>query len=137
MCQEKVNDKPTIVIIDDNEIDLMIATKLFYRVNPAICVFSFTTGKEAIAWLEKKEKCTMSEKMIFLIDIYMPTGNGFQVAKSITQIFKELNSSLQCYLLSSSIDYSDKRRIDNQPLISGFCGKPITVEWIKTLLEEM
>jgi CheY-like chemotaxis protein len=137
MFQEKVSDKPYIVIVDDNEIDLMIANRLFNRVDSDICVQTFMSCQELSIWLESKKEDGLPQNLVFLIDIYMPNCNGFSIAESISHFFDNHPLKPPCYLLSASIDYSDKLKIKQNEFVTGFLGKPITIDWISMLLNKV
>jgi response regulator RpfG family c-di-GMP phosphodiesterase len=128
--------KLNIIIVDDNEIDLMIGERMISRVNANINVKTFSTGGKAIAWLKEEEIDCHAEKTIFLIDIYLPNCSGFLVSKDIMKIAKEQNCDCVCYLLSATIDQSDKRKIELNKNIKGFIGKPITVNVINNIIED-
>ena len=127
--------KLNIIIIDDNDIDLMIGERLISRVNSNIGVKTFSTGNEATAWLKEDSVNCCDEKTIFLIDIYLPNCNGFKVSEEIVKISKGKKCECVCYLLSATIDQSDKRKIANNKNLEGFIGKPITVDIINNILK--
>ena len=128
--------KLNIIIVDDNEIDLMIGERMISRVNANINVKTFSTGGKAIAWLKEGERNCYDEKTIFLIDIYLPNCSGFIVSKDIVELSKEQNCACECYLLSATIDHSDKRKIELNKNLKGFIGKPITVDVINHIIED-
>ncbi len=127
--------KLNIVIVDDNEIDLMIGERMISRVNASINVKTFPSGDEALAWIKEEGKDCIDQKTIFLIDIYLPNCNGFIVSKDIVKLSKEQKCECICYLLSATIDQSDKRKIELNKDLKGFIGKPITVDVINNIIE--
>ena len=100
-----MNKEISIVIVDDNEIDLMIGERLLSRVDPNIVVFTFLTGKKAINWVKERGQCDFTDTTLFLIDIYMPDCSGYFVAESIQNLFKDQTKNAECFLLSATIDF--------------------------------
>lgn len=134
--QGKVSEKLSIVIVDDNEIDLMIGERLLSRVDSSIGIRTFSCAEDVLSWLENSKEEALSETTLFLIDIYMPVFNGFYVADNVIDKFENLNKLAVCYLLSATIDISDNRKIKINPKVEGYIGKPITVTLFKELIEK-
>ena len=128
--------KLNIIIVDDNEIDLMIGERMISRVNANINVKTFSTGSKAIAWLKEENRDCDEEKTIFLVDIYLPNCSGFIVSKDIVELSKKQNCECVCYLLSATIDHSDKRKIELNKNLKGFIGKPLSVDIINNIIED-
>jgi response regulator RpfG family c-di-GMP phosphodiesterase len=129
-----MNRSLRIIIVDDNEIDLMIGKRLISRVQPSIVVETFNCGKQAVEWAINNSINCIEEKWIFIIDIYMPQSNGFDVISDISLAIDEKMNSTQYYLLSATIDQYDMAKIKSNPLIKQFIGKPITTSLINELI---
>lgn len=122
--------------MDDNEIDLMIGRRLLSRVDSTVIVDTFPSGHALFEWLETKGTEGLTDTTVFLIDIYMSSCNGHTVASNIQTFYENSNKKAICYLLSSSIDDSDKRKIMENKNLAGFIAKPITVSWFQDILEK-
>jgi len=129
-----VSEKLSIVIVDDNEIDLMIGERLLSRVDDSIVVYTFSCADDVLLWLENSKIEELAEVTLFLIDIYMPVFNGFYVADKVIEKFEKLPKQAACYLLSATIDISDTRKINRNSKVQGYIGKPITVHLFKDLI---
>ena len=129
-----MNNTFTILLIDDNDIDLMIGERLISVVNPDVKVNGFTRGQRALDWLKDLGSDCLHQKVVLFIDIYMNEMNGFEVAHRATQLIESFGCEAECYLLSATIDDSDLRRIKNDPKIKGFIGKPITQDVLNNIV---
>lgn len=125
-----------IIIIDDNELDLMISERLINRVNPDIMVITFSSGAVALEWLESIDSKALPQNLIFLVDIYIPEMNGFEIVKRLSKHFEGVIPAMY-YLLSASIDDTFGRRMSKYPDIKGFIGKPLSVEAINEMVQKM
>jgi len=132
-----VSNKVTIIIVDDNEIDLMIGSRMISRVDPNIVVKLFLSGIALKKELkEQGDEILSSGTTIFLIDIYMPCCSGFDLVKDIGQILAEKDASVVYYLLSASIDTSDLTRINSNAKINEFIGKPLGIENLNKIIKD-
>lgn len=131
-----MNNKLSIVIVDDNEIDLMIGERLLSRVDQSISLTKFNHSTEMLNWLTQCADNPLAETTIFLVDIYMPIFNGYYVAEQITKVFDKLESKAVIYLLSATIEISDNRKLTLNPQVEGYIGKPVTVDLFKDLIKK-
>tara|TARA_R110002050_G_scaffold221792_2_gene357676 strand:+ start:48178 stop:48579 length:402 start_codon:yes stop_codon:yes gene_type:complete len=131
-----MNKSIRIIIVDDNEIDLMIGKRLISRVEANIVVNTFLSCESLYEWLNQFKKEEIPTQWVFLIDIYMPKCNGFEVVKELTNLMKPITKNTSYYLLSATIDFADVQRIKMDNTIKEFIGKPITVDLIQKMLTE-
>jgi CheY-like chemotaxis protein len=131
-----VNNQISIIIVDDNEIDLLIAKRLLSRVNPYIKVETFASGLELSSWMRTRTSDDYLETTIFLIDIYMPQSNGYNVAQEVQEIFAIYSNQAICYMLSATIDFLERAKVENDSNVTGFIGKPITVATYNSILSK-
>lgn len=121
-----MNNRVGIILVDDNDIDLMIGGRLISVINPDIVLKTFAGGEAFLQWIQSESNQCIAQKVIVFIDIYMPKMNGFEVAEKAYKLFENKGCTIECYLLSATIDDYDLQKIERHPLISGFIGKPIT-----------
>jgi CheY-like chemotaxis protein len=72
---------------------------------------------------------------IFL-DLNMPEMNGWEFLDALVLPEASAISFPQIYILSSSLDPSDRLRAANTPFVSGFLSKPLEVENLQFLNPE-
>ena len=61
----------------------------------------------------------------------MPEFNGFTLLDKLSNEEQEFLSKSALYMLSSSIDQRDLDRVEASPIIKGFVGKPLTVQFLR------
>ncbi|WNH12456.1 response regulator [Thalassobellus suaedae] len=123
-----------IMIIDDNEFDLYITSRLILSNHLADEVLEFDSGQLAINYLElNKDNLLKLPRLIFL-DIYMPLMNGFQFIEQFKLLPTKVKDYCKICIVSSTVDdkYIYKAKVEEN--INLFTSKPITVDYIKSVL---
>ena len=121
-----------ILIIDNDEINSFIATKLIQRISPGTVVSSCVNGREALEFLKaaiRDAKDTFPE-FIFL-DLAMPVMDGWEFLDEFQKCC--LNSAVRIIVLSSSLFRHDIDRAQNHAVSAQFISKPLTMEHLQNL----
>ena len=111
-----------VLIIDDNDIDIKIVTKIIEINFKSISVSAYTSCQSAINYLESTPK--EAHPNIILLDLNMPDMNG---AEFIDYVDKHglLGEECAFYLMSSSINSKEILKTIDNPRIKKFLSKPI------------
>lgn len=117
-----------IYLIDDDEIQNLINTRVISIVSDAIEVKAFTSAEIALA--ELKEKKEGLPEMIFL-DINMPKMNGW----GFLDAYQNEENKVKVYMLSSSINNKDIQKSETYDIVNGFICKPLVVEKLAEILK--
>lgn len=118
-----------IYLIDDDEIQNLINTKVISIVAEGIQVKAFTSAETALNAL--KEKVDGLPNMIFL-DINMPKMNGWDFLDA----YQQVEDKVKVYMLSSSINSKDIQKSETYEVVNGFICKPLVVEKLSEILKE-
>jgi CheY-like chemotaxis protein len=115
-----------ILLIDDNPIDLMIHEKLARRMwGENTVVIKKTGGAEALSYLDQCDELPD----LTLLDIKMPEMDGFAFVNAPRQ--RPFAEQLPIFMVSSSIDPTDKHQAREDNLVVGFLEKPLSLEQLK------
>ncbi|MVN21819.1 response regulator [Mucilaginibacter arboris] len=109
------------LLIDDNYIDNMINRKIIENEFFAKKVIVKESAEEA---LEDLKKGQYKPDVIFL-DVRMPQMNAFEFLKEYEKSKPEGNSPM-IYILTSSLDPFDHRKVMESPFVTQFLYKPLT-----------
>lgn len=121
--------QPSILIVEDNALNLTLAKMLITKVIPHARVIDAANGEDAI-------KIFQSNKVdLIFMDIQMPTINGLEATKLIRDLEKNSNNHVPVIALTAAVLPEDK----NKCLSAGmddFIAKPIDVELLRELLNK-
>ena len=117
-----------IYLIDDDEIQNLINTRVISIAADHIAVKAFTSAESALS--ELKENTGTTPKMIFL-DINMPKMNGWD----FLEVYMQLENKVKVYMLSSSINNKDIQKSETYDVVNGFICKPLVVERLSEILK--
>ncbi|WP_353132060.1 response regulator [Pseudopedobacter sp.] len=127
------NENLKILIIDDDEINNFIATKLIDRITPVAKVFTCLNGKEGIEFLEENISDKDNLPDIILLDINMPIMNGWEFLDAFEKIKDRIGKDIKINMLSSSVYNDDITKAQTYSTVSKFISKPLTTDKIKDI----
>lgn len=122
----------TVLLIDDSYIDNLINRKILESSQFADEIVVMDSPVKAIEYLDKCYDEHMMPEIIFL-DIRMPEMNGFEFLQKIREIGGVNSADIKIYVLSSSLDPNDLKKIETNNLITKFIGKPLTVRALEDI----
>lgn len=118
--------KNVFLVIEDNLIDQLVIKQLLKKVLFIDEVYTTNNGKEGIEWLMTNRKIYPS--IIIILDVQMPVMNGFEFLKAYANLDSELKKDNQIYVLSSTLDPDEIRKIGESIYVTKFLGKPFPIE---------
>ena len=125
MSEEPTPRFESIMIIDDNLIDLYISSRMITKNNFGKKVLQYSSAKEALKYLQ--ENIPQLPEVIF-VDIYMPGMSGFEFMKEYDKLSTPLKNLCSVFIISSSIDEQDLTCAHKDENIVAMKEKPISKE---------
>ncbi len=122
-----------VLLVDDNEIDNIINTRMLIHSNFAKNILSHTSGKSAFELLRSLEILDMPEvvpSLIFL-NLDMPIMDGLQFLKDFDSLSVDFKNKIEIVILSSTVDQKEIKQAHNHNRVVKFISKPLTLSSLK------
>lgn len=128
--------KPIFLLVEDNLIDQIVITQLLKKVLDVTETEVNVTnnGMEALQWLSVHQDL---HQLIILLDIQMPVMNGFEFLNAYDKLGDEFKKAIQIYVLSSTLDQDDIKKINENNYVTGFLNKPLPIEELKKTIHHL
>lgn len=111
----------TIMLVDDDEVDIMNVKRAFARANIANPIFVAHNGLEALELL-RSGKVPPSRRLV-LLDLNMPRMNGIEFLREIR---KDPDLQALCVVVLTTSN-EDRDRVEAYQLnVAGYLVKPVT-----------
>lgn len=119
---------PKLLIIDDDEVLLMIMSKMFKKVNPERDLNLFSSGKSA---LDRLEELKVEENTRFLmLDINLKDMSGWDFLKELESRNDRFSKVI---IITSSVSKHNQEIAKKYSSIIDFFEKPITFDVINKI----
>ncbi|UUF13063.1 MULTISPECIES: response regulator [Flavobacterium] len=124
----------TVMIIDDNLVDLYIISRMITKNNFGKNVLHYTEAQEAMKYLQENQDNISKLPQIIFVDIYMPLMSGFEFMEAYETLSTTLKNYCKTYIVSSTIDNEDIARSSNNKNVVSFHVKPLTKEFLDRII---
>ncbi|KIQ16576.1 hypothetical protein RT99_20805 [Flavobacterium sp. MEB061] len=124
----------TVMIIDDNLVDLYIISRMITKNNFGKNVLHYTEAEEAMKYLQENQDNVSKLPQIIFVDIYMPLMSGFEFLEVYDTLSDALKNHCKTYVISSTIDNEDIARSSRNKNVVCFHVKPITKEFLDRII---
>jgi CheY-like chemotaxis protein len=127
---------PTIMLIDDNEIDNLINQKMIEAAAISEKIFTYTSAKSGLEFLKNMEKLDLADKILpdlIFLDIDMPLMDGFQFLDEFEKFSPTLKKKCKIIMLTSSINPQDYNLAKKYNTVKLFLNKPLAHDTIMGL----
>jgi CheY-like chemotaxis protein len=126
----------TVMIIDDNTIDLYISSRLIIKNYFGKKVLEYSDAKEALEYLQEHKDNIGELPQVIFVDIYMPMMSGFEFLEAYDKLPLDLKNNCRTYIISSTIDNDDILRARRDRNVISFQVKPINKEFLDRIIAD-
>lgn len=127
---------PTIMLIDDNEIDNLINQKMIEAAAISEKIYTYTSAKSGLEFLKNMEKLTLADQILpdlIFLDIDMPLMDGFQFLDEFEKFGPAIKKKCKVIMLTSSINPQDYNLAKKYATVKLFLNKPLSHDSIASL----
>jgi len=125
-----------IYTIDDDPLQHVITKYLFMKHDEIHGYESFVDAAEALDVITNNSDKPADLPDIILLDLNMPIVDGWQFLDVLRDQGTGIKKDIHIFIVSSSVNVSDKVRSKRYPFVKGFYSKPLTHYVIKKLIDE-
>ena len=123
-----------LFIIDDDEMYQLILKRNIRKINPDINIISYLNGQEAIDSFKEIIISNQPIPDVVFLDINMPVLDGWQFLEEYEKIRHNINSNVDIYIASSSINEMDMKKALEYSVVKDYVTKPVTSSLLKDIL---
>lgn len=116
-----------ILLVDDDDIFLVLGKITIEKMFPTAEIFTVSHGEEALDFLKETNVDVM------FLDLNMPIMDGWEV---LEELYKRERKRMAIFVVTSSIDPSDKERADKHPLVYELIEKPLDENNIRSAIKK-
>ena len=120
------------LLIDDDDIIGIVHPAIINQVFPESEVIVIKSCMEALDYFKEQLAANIPAPDVIFLDINLPKMNGFEFLEQLSEKDLSFLKHTQIYMLSSSIDQRDMAKVEANKNITGFIGKPLTMDFIRT-----
>lgn len=123
-----------VMMIDDNEIDNLIHSRLVTELRFGRQVEAFSNGKSAILHLRellRGHKQNLPD--IIFVDLHMPIMDGWAFIQEYEKLSIHLYKDIPVYILTCAIYNKEVSKLKSEHIQIGFLPKPLTIEALEEI----
>lgn len=126
-----------VFVVDDDDIYQFTIGITLKNISAVNNIRSFSDGAKALEHLLTHQNTNDELPDIILLDINMPVMDGFQFMEEFTELLPKISKNIKVYMVSSSMDPKDIKKVERIEAISDYLIKPVNANQIKEILSEL
>ncbi|MES2812255.1 MAG: response regulator [Bacteroidota bacterium] len=128
-----IQDYKRFIVIDDDPINNFLCSKNIKKSVQDADIITFTEGENGLDYIKSYLSETDIDNTILFLDINMPSMSGWEFMEEFQNISPEIKNHIFIYILSSSVNQTDKQKAKTHPDIVDYIEKPLLSDVLKML----
>jgi CheY-like chemotaxis protein len=127
-----------VLVVNDNELLLMIATKVIGLAKFAKETITATDGKKALEIFDDllENNNTQAAPEFIFLDLNMPVMNGWEFLEIFSNNYAEKFPNLKLAILSASVEMKDILLLDKYRIVIECISTPLSIEILESLKQK-
>lgn len=121
------------MLVDDDPVSNKICDFTIKKVIAGAEVKCFQYPAEGLDFIRENYGNVSLKPTILILDINMPEINGWLFLEKFMQFDKSVHDQFSIYIVSTSIDHTDRERAKAHPMVKDYLQKPLS----STMLREL
>jgi CheY-like chemotaxis protein len=122
------------LLIDDDYIFNLVHKRIIQIIDKEGEVIEFKDSVKALEYIKALLDSGDTLPDYVFLDISMPEMNGFELLDGLSDYSLEIFAHTKLYIVTSSLNDRDMKKAFSYPMLTGFYGKPLTMEVIKDII---
>ena len=122
-----------VMLIDDNDIDNLINSRIMTAHNFAAVVDIKTTTEGALDSLRSMTEASDNLPSIIFLDLNMPVLDGFAFLEEFSKMNDAVKNNCKVVVLSSSISPDDINRASTNQFVIKYINKPLSEMYLEAI----
>jgi len=131
-----LNKQRKVMLIDDNEVDLKINSKIIAISKLFDEIILCKSGEEGLTYLNNHISDEQNLPDFILLDIQMPEMDGFEFLEVFKRFPKSLTEKCLIAILSSTLDFGDIKKAEASRYVLKLLKKPLFPKELEELLNK-
>lgn len=123
-------------MIDDNEVDLKINSKIITISKLFDEIILCQSGDQALAYISKNIDTEENLPDFILLDIQMPEMDGFEFLEFFKKFPDAIKDKCLIAMLSSTLDFGDIKKAEANPYVIKLLKKPLFPKELEEVLKK-
>lgn len=119
-----------ILLIDDNPIDNYLSQEIIASQKITAKISAANSAIEALQYLRMLQKNREEFPDVLFLDIRMPIMDGFGFLEEYSKFPQDVIATSSIFMLTSSDDPNDIKRLTQNPLVKNYFTKPLNDEML-------
>ena len=123
------------IIVDNDPVNNLLCTLTIKDVAREVEIQTFNFPVKAFEYITT-EYLNTEDLTVLLLDINMPIWSGWDFLDSFEMLDEKIKRQIKIYIISSSIDASDKHRARENKNVVDYIEKPLSEKTVFSMLEQ-
>ena len=130
-----MNQYTKFIIIDDDVSNNYLCKYIIHHVAREVEIIDFVSAIAGLDYISASFKdADESGSAVLFLDIKMPIMDGWEFLEKFDLLPSSIKEKISIYILTSSIDNSDRMKADENPYVKNYVVKPLTKGTVHNIL---